>query len=162
MWGLAPIAALAAALAGHAVLCRMVSQSIGVAKFLAVGFPVGGLLAWWLVQRYGLTPETIGGLAAYAFASELYIFLFNSAATSVSANLLVHLRHGTLSLADIAERYDSDRMVARRVDWMVEGGLLSASPDGTVVPTEKGLRLVMWQGRLRRFFRHERPYTSPH
>ncbi len=157
MWLLSPIAALAAAIAAHGLICRLVGQSIGVAKFLAVGLPAGALLAWWLVRHYGASPETLGALAAYAFGSEIYLFLFNSAATSVSANLLVHLRHGTASLAQIAGRYDSGEMVARRIDWMVEGGLLAVSAGGRLTPTEAGLRLVKWRGRLRRFFRHDPP-----
>ncbi len=142
-----------AAVAGHALLVRTRLPGNSVAKFLAAGCPLGLALAVYLLAFHGLSVGACAALAAYAFACELYIFLFTMVTSSVSVKLLLSLRAGDLSAAEIDALYGSTGMVARRVERLLAVGLLE--PDGgSYRVSPRGRRLVRTFAVLKRFFRH--------
>jgi DNA-binding HxlR family transcriptional regulator len=124
-----------------------------IGKFLLVGGAGGLALACHLLQTSGLTLATAAGLMAYAFACELYLFAFTLVASSVSARLLLLLREGELSRAQIQGMYDTAGMVERRLARLVAAGLLVRHGSAYRV-TPKGRRLLGVFLALKGFFRH--------
>jgi hypothetical protein len=113
---------------------------------------------WWLLYRYGLAaPQAWAGAAAYAFACELYVFLFTFAMSSVTANLLAKLSRRDLTDKEIEQLYDSRHMVATRLDRLVTVGMVDEGPSGLSLSPE-GARTVRTFRRLRGLFRH--PQTT--
>lgn len=153
-WLLWSLLALAVAIAGHAVLCRLVRRGSTVKKFLAVGMPVGLALLAVLALRHGAAPQALAGALLYALACELYLFLFTLAANSVSLGILRRLARAPLPEAQIAAEYDAAAMVARRLDQLQAGGLLLRRGDGYEASAQ-GAGLARSFARLRRVFRHE-------
>lgn len=139
---------LAAAIAGHALLARLPTRGHSVARFVGVGGGVGLLFSLHLFVSAGATTATFAALAVYAFACELYIFLFTLVGSSIGVKLLLALRGGPLS----SERLDAlcapAGMVERRLERMRAVGLL----DATDVVSAKGRRLVRVFRALRQFF----------
>ena len=76
MWGVWVLIYFAVAIAGHAVLCRLPLRGNFVVKFLLVGGLLGVALGAHEVLSHGLAIEAWTALLLYAFACELYIFLF--------------------------------------------------------------------------------------
>ena len=149
MWALASFAAFLAAIIGHAALRRAAPGVGSVTAFLMVGGLVGAGLAALLLRERGLTVESLAGLASYAFACELYIFLFCSISSSISASLLYRLRSGK-----IEDSLGGKAMVERRLARMVSSGILEPTAAG-YRHTARGVRLLRAYRYLRDFFRRE-------
>ena len=147
-----------AAVAVHALTTRL-RRGNAIVNFLLVAAAGGLALACHLVCRAGLSSPGVAGLLVYAFACELYLFLFTLVASSVSARLLLLLRERHLSAPQIRALYEPAGMVERRVERLVAAGLLE--PDGSSYRVSaRGRRLVRLFLACRRFFRHpERPGT---
>lgn len=146
----------AVTVAGHAVLCRLPLAGNIVMKFLIMGGLVGLALSGHETLVYGLAIETWTALLLYAFVCELYVFLFTLVSSSVSASLLLTLRAGSLTQAEIDRPYSSSSMVDGRVEKLLATRLLGMSLSGYVV-TDEGRILLAALRTLRHFFRHTTP-----
>src|SRR5260370_31126419 len=83
-------------LAVHALTTRL-PRGNPIVKFILVGCAGALALGCQLILQDGATVGTLAALLTYAFACELYLFLFALVASSVSARLLLLLRQGGLS-----------------------------------------------------------------
>jgi hypothetical protein len=153
MWFLITAACFAAAVVGHALLCRVSIKLDFVAKSLATGIPAALILAGLLLRRHGLDTPTWAGLLLFGFAYELYIFLFTLVSTSVSASLLMKLASGHLTFPEIDQLYSSDSMVETRMEKLVRTGLLERHGEEFRVTAKTRKLLVVFRA-LRSFFRH--------
>jgi hypothetical protein len=154
MWLIASLVAFMAGLAIHAILCRFpVARGGALGKFLAGGALIGLILTAIIFWIYGFSTFSIASLLLYAALCELYLFLFNSVKTSISANLLVLLAERELTELEIHQTYDDRTMVERRIDRLRAAGLVKLGPEGLQV-TAKGEHLLMILSSMRRFFRH--------
>jgi hypothetical protein len=148
------------AVAVHAACVRVRWGGNAVSKF----FLVGALFGLPLVGR-AISTDT-GSLAswsavlAYAFACELYVFLFTFVGSSISARLLLELGKGKLSTKAIEAINDSEGMVGRRLERLRAVGLLSRARDSYRV-SERGRRLVYTFRVLQRFFAHTTASSVP-
>ncbi|MEQ8345859.1 MAG: hypothetical protein RIB84_22035 [Sneathiellaceae bacterium] len=156
LWLLWSLLAFAAAVAAHALACRLRSGGSAVLRYIAVGMPIGLALLVLLALRHGWSADLLAGALLYALLSELYLFLFTLAANSVGLGILRRLARAPLTEAQVAADYDSAAMVARRLDQLVAGGLLQQD-EAAYRPTERGARTARSFARLRRLFRHEGP-----
>ena len=148
------------AVAGHALLVRLPLRGTSVSKFLLAGGLAGLGLAVHLLLTSEVSVTTFAALAAFAFASELYTFLFTMIASSVSTRLPLTLRQGNRTTAEIENLYDSTNMVQRRVECLLGVGLLVW--DGLACRiSPRGTRLVKAFTTLERFFRHPPRAISP-
>jgi len=120
--------------------------------FLLAGCAVGAGLAGFLLQRSGLTAESLAALSSYAFACELYIFLFSSISSSISASLLYGLRSGALSATELESRFGGAAMVERRLSRMLSTGILQRSATSYSL-TARGIGLMRAYRGCRGFFR---------
>lgn len=98
--------------------------------------------------------EILGALLIYAFACELYVFLFTLTLGSVSAQLLVLLAQSPRSPSALDASYSGRDMTERRIERMACNGLIVAR-DGLIELTGRGRRLVGAFASLRRFFGHD-------
>jgi hypothetical protein len=148
------------AVAAHALSAR-VPRGNPIVKFVAVG-GLGGLgLAGHLVLWTGVSLTAFAGVLAYAFACELYLFLFTLVASSVSVRLLLLLREGDLSAAQIQALYEPSGMVARRIDRLLAADLVTK--EGTAYRvTPRGRRLVRLFLTAKGFFRHPQEELPTH
>lgn len=153
MWFSLSLAYLLGAVAGHAVLCRLPVPGNVVVKFLLVGGALGLGLVGHGILLYGPRLETWTAALLFAFASELYIFLFTLVSSSVSVALLLKLRVGSLTKTQIDALYDSCSMVEGRIEKLLANGLLRQSAAGYAL-THKGRVLLTVFGGLRRLFGH--------
>jgi DNA-binding HxlR family transcriptional regulator len=153
VWALYVVASFATALVLHALLCRSRLQGDSVSKFLVAGSSVGLSLVLTLVTLNGFGLSTWAGLLSYAFICELYIFLFTLVGSSVSASLLIRMRRGNISIAEIDRIYSSHSMVEERLETLKKHAFITRSPDGWTL-TGKGKRVLVLFRTLRRIFRH--------
>ena len=153
MWALLAAAYLVVAVLLHAALTRLPVGPNVVVRFVVAGTLVGAALAVHLWARYGVAVETVTGLLVYALASELYIFLFTLASSSVSAALLLTLLRGPLSDGSIEDRYSPDLMVDARIAKLVANGFMVERAGGYEL-TDKRRRIVATFARLQLTFRH--------
>ena len=153
MWPLLAAAYFFGAVLAHAALTRLPVGPNVVVRFVVAGTLAGAGLAVHLFARYGVASETLSGLLIYALASELYIFLFTLASSSVSAALLLTLLRGPLSDGAIEDRYSPDLMVDARIAKLVANGFLVEQDDGYEL-TDQGRRTLATFARLRHTFRH--------
>lgn len=138
----------------HAAACRLGLRADRVIRFLAGGAAMGLLLLLLTSKRYGwFAVETVAALLVYASLCELYLFLFTMTISSISANLLVRLRSGDMTLSEIEQRYDSQKMVRDRLDRLEGTGFLRYD-GGRILIAGKGARFLSVFRSLRRFFRH--------
>jgi hypothetical protein len=142
----ATLAAFVLAILGHAALRRAAPRVGSVGGFLLVGALMGAGLAGLLAQRDGLALHSWAALASYAFACELYIFLFSSVSSSVSASFLYRLRSGK------PPAVSGTAMVARRLERMLSAGILEKTSSGYRA-TARGARLLRAYRSLRGFFK---------
>lgn len=149
------VAYFVAALALHAIWCRVSQRPSTVVKFVLVGGVTGLALLGHLLAVEGLTHRTLAGLLVFGLASELYIFCFTLIISSVSAIWLRRLYRGGIETAALAEAYSPTWMVETRLDRLVENGFLVRAGDGYRL-TEKGRGLIGTFGRLRAVFKHAR------
>jgi len=152
MWALWVLVYFAMAVAGHAVFCRLPFVWDTVSKFLVVGGLLGLVLSGHMFLLEGLAVETWTALLMYGFGCELYIFLFTLVSSSVSASLLLRLRTGNISHAEIDRLYSNTQMVDVRIENLVATGLLRVGTSGYLV-TDKGRALLIMFKALRHFFR---------
>jgi hypothetical protein len=143
-----------AAIAGHALLVRMGRPGNVFVRFLASGLPVGVVLMWHMFTLYGWGVAPWAAVALYAVSCELYMFLLSLVTTSVSVRLLLALRRGELSRAEIDALYDTAGMVSRRLENLVATGLLERDAVGYHLSV-RGRRVVWAFAVLKRFFRHD-------
>jgi hypothetical protein len=149
------ISALVLALLGHAWLCRTSIRGNAVGKFLIVGTAIGLLLVGQQTWRSGVTIETVATGLAYAFACELYIFLFTLAGSSVSVGVLLALRRGGLTRSEVDVLCDSSDMVDVRIEGLMAARLITPSSAGFVI-TSRGRRLLKLFALLGGVFKHDR------
>lgn len=154
MWALLTGVFFGVALTAHALACRLFPERNRVILFLLAGGIVGMIMTVVLYLNYGWLPQAFAGVVVYAFCCELYIFLFASTLTSISANLLLRLSKGGMTHDEIARVYDSSDMVKQRVARMISTGLILVSEDSAL--TYKGHLLLRVLQSLRRFFHQNR------
>jgi hypothetical protein len=155
MWCLYPLAGFVLAIALHAVVARLRPAGNRVSQFLAAGLIAGlGPVLLPLGSNVGI-PAWAAGILGYAFACELYIFLFTFVTSSISVSILVSRLDappGDISLAP-------STMVEQRLLTMTAAGLLRHESTQFVL-TPKSRRLLWCYRALRSFFRH--PAESSH
>ena len=141
MWMMLSVAAFLTSVLIHAVAMRFVQRVGAVAAFVAIGGTVGTLLIAYCAISYGLTSAALATTLAYAFACELYVFLFTLVGNSVSFGLLTRLAKHPLKPADIAGFYRTEAMIARRFEQLEQGNFITAGPAGFRL-TKRGKGLV--------------------
>jgi hypothetical protein len=155
VWIGSVISALVVALLGHAWLCRTSIPGNAVGKFLIAGTASGLLLVGQQTWRAGVIIETVAAVLAYAFACELYLFLFTLAGSSVSVGVLLALRRGGLTRSEVDVLCDSSEMVDVRIARLMAARLITASGAGLVI-TSRGRRLLKLFALLAGIFKHDR------
>ena len=158
MWLVSALFALVAAIIGQVVMTRLQFGGSFVARFLLVGGGVGLVMAGSLVRAYGWGVEFWAGVFVYAFACELYVFLVTLVDSSISVSLLLLLRRGSSSRAEIDHLSSSRAMVASRLEKLRMNGLLRRAGSSYAL-TGRGLRLLVLFRALRVFF-HRRPLPA--
>jgi hypothetical protein len=159
MWLAASIAFLAAAIVAHAVARRIASGFSSIVSFLVVGSLVGAGLVVFVFDRWGTDIASWSAILVYAFACEVYMFLFTSVGGSISASLLYQLRAGVLSSAEVDRQIGGRAMVERRLAKMSSTNLLAKTEHG-YSGTMAGARLLWLYRHIRNFF--WRPPLIPH
>jgi hypothetical protein len=147
LWG---VVAFLMAVACHATLLRLPVRGDSVTKFALAGGLIG-LIFGLLVLALSPTLAGLAGLVLYGFACELYTFLFTLVGSSVSVQILLTLRSGPATAAQIDAAYQTTGMVEGRIAKLQSVGLLNPATSNV---TERGLLLVRVFLALRRFFRH--------
>ena len=154
-WLLLSVASFFASVASHAVLMRILPSANRPIAFLVTGGLIGLAMLVVVARMYGMLSVQLAGAAAfYAFACEFYLFLFSSAITSISMNILVRLRHQSLTTDKITRDYGGARMVERRIERLTSTGLMQKRSGDTYTVTARGHRLIGFLGVLRSFFRN--------
>ena len=143
------------AVAGAGLWARLSPGGSRVRQFLITGIVGGAGLATGLALR---TPRAdaadwLAEAAAYAFACELYVFLFTFVGSSVSVALLVE-RLETAPPRRPVETLDPVAMVECRLATMHNAGVLEATPPAYRLNNRSRLILRVYRA-LRRLFRHE-------
>jgi hypothetical protein len=153
VWLTSALLALVAAVTGQFIAAQFQIGRGFVARFLLVGGAVGCVILAWLARTYGLSVEFWAGMLVYAFACELYIFL-GTLVDSVSVSLLLALRRGSSSRAELDRLSSGRAMVASRLEKLCEHGLLGRAGDGYTVTRRARWLLLLF--RALRFFFHRR------
>jgi hypothetical protein len=146
-------AAFLGAVAFHALLLRLPFKGDSVTKFVLAGGTIGIFLGLVIFFK----APTLSGLAAlviYAFAAELYVFLFTLVGSSVSARILLTLRQRSRSADEIDAVFDTTGMVEGRIARLKAVGLLD-SETGAITP--RGRLLAGVFRAFKHFFRHPPP-----
>lgn len=154
MWGIGVIAAIASSILAHAILTRAAPRANAVLLFLAGGTTIGLALVAWAWHVFGLVSiPFVSAVVSYAALSELYVFLFTLALSSVSANIIVRLTAASPGAADLARSYSGVDMVQQRIARLQAAGLIVGTADGFVL-TRRGTLVVAGYRMLRALFRH--------
>jgi hypothetical protein len=127
-----------------------------VTRFMLVGGMVGCVMVACLTRTYGLSVEFWAGMLVYAFACELYIFLGTLVDGSVSVSLLLALRRGSSSRAELDRLSSGRAMVASRLEKLCASGLLGRAADSYSVTRRAHWLLLLF--RALRFFFHRRTF----
>jgi len=135
MWWLFPLSCFVAVVGLHAVAARLRPAGNRVNQFLLVG-GIGGLVVI-LAGPAVPWPERLAGVAAYAFACELYLFLFTFVISSVTVALLLTRRSGPAAGISLQPA----EMVQRRLRTMAAAGLLRQDGERFAL-TAKARRVV--------------------
>jgi len=159
MWMILSMAAFVTSVLIHVVAMRSVQHAGAVSAFVTIGGTVGILLIAYCATSYGLTSAALATIVAYAFACELYVFLFTLVGNSVSFGLLTRLARHPLKPADIAGFYRTEAMIARRFEQLERGNLITAGPSGVRL-TKRGERLVQIFSLLHAAFRRPNQWVS--
>ena len=154
MWGVLVLFYFIAAVAEHAILCRLVRPINVVVGFLLSGVLMGMILISHEVVLYGLAIETWTAVFIYAFMCELYIFMITFIRSSVSVSVLLLLRKKTANMAELDRDCNSSSMVNTRLEKLCQIGLLDRSTPGYIL-TKKGNGIVAVLKVVRRFFSHK-------
>lgn len=152
-WIFYVVAAVATAVLGQMLLLRLQLISNSVQGFLISGVGIGLCLIVAIFRNYPVNIAFAGTLL-YAFLCELHIFIFTMAYSSVSANLLIRLRHRAMTQAEIDQLYDDRAMIRERLEGLRHTGLIEASGDAWSV-TSKGLRLARLVNATQGVFGHQ-------
>jgi len=135
-----PSAAILIAILLHVVACRLPLPFGSVLRFVMIGSVCGLVAVMVMVAEYGLTADVAGAILAFAFAAELYLFLFTMTLGSVSANVLALLSRAPASPTDIDSLYDDRLMAALRIERLLatglaqeHGGIISLTPKGEFI-----------------------------
>jgi hypothetical protein len=110
----------------------------------------------------------LAALLVYAFACELYIFIFTTSLASIGANILIALSKYPRDGIEAASICESRSMVSARLNRLVVAGFMKAN-DAPLTLTMKGEKLVRTTSAVREFFRHKdrdvtklaRPFDLP-
>lgn len=140
----------------NACLARLQLPIGAVMRFIGVGAITGLGLGALLLERRGFSPDAAGALLAYAFACELYIFVFTLSLASVSANLLLAFAREPMRRLDASVAFEGPAMVAARLKRMSLNGLLIVDDAGLRL-TPAGDSTVRIFSRVRTFFQHREP-----
>ncbi len=155
MWIVASGTAFMASVVLHAFAVRVFRGANSVVSFFGVGVVVGCTMLAVVGTQTGFgSPQFMAAAATYAFACELYVFLFTLALSSISANLLAKLHAESMTTAEVETLYDSRLMVSNRVERLIKSGFMDRSPSGVVISV-RGKRLLRTLNRLRSFFGHD-------
>lgn len=149
-WLLAAISALAGVIFTHAVLRRLRPAGNSVIQFLALAALGAGALVWILARSATPPVQQLAALALLTFGSELYLFLFTFAISSVSLALLLEKTGRNDASLPVAQAPTP----AARLERMLESRLLLRTPAGYAL-APAGRVIVRTRQVLRNFFRHE-------
>jgi hypothetical protein len=138
----------------HGATCRLPLPFGSVTRFLIVGSLCGLATIMVTVAQYGLTANVIGAALVFAFAAELYLFLFTMALTSVSANALVLLRTRQVCRGDINDLYSDGGMAALRIERLL-ATRLAQEHNGSISLTRRGQAVAQVFAWLRTVFGHK-------
>src|SRR5450759_1863318 len=116
-----------AAVVADAALARLRLPINGVMRFIVVGVIAGAALTGILLRIEGATASVLGALLVYAFACELYIFVFTTSLASIGANMLVALSKYPRDGVEAASICESRTMVSARLNRLVVAGLMQAN-----------------------------------
>jgi hypothetical protein len=154
MWFALPTAYFFLALGAHAVVARVRPAGGRVPQFVAVGGLGGILLTLHLLAGSNVHwTGSLAGILAYAFACELYIFLFTFVISSVSVALLV-TRGRPVTAEKSAQPLNATGMVEQRLRMLTQRGLLDAQ-EGRYRLNDRSRFMVGIYRRLRQFFCHD-------
>jgi hypothetical protein len=98
-------------------------------QIVAVLAPCGIVLIVLSFALFGLSNAAASVILAYGAACHLYIFLFTLVTNGVAMSLLRHLSDGPRDPVEIDRAYATRSMVERRVNQMIEAGLLEENGD---------------------------------
>jgi hypothetical protein len=143
-----------AAVVADAALARLRLPINGVMRFIFVGVIAGTALTGILLRIEGATPSVLAALLVYAFACELYIFVFTTSLASIGANILIALSKHPRDGVEAAAICESRTMVSARLNRLVVAGLMQANA-APLTLTIKGKKLVRTISAVREFFRHK-------
>jgi hypothetical protein len=141
MWLMLSVAAFVTSILVHAVAVRLVPRAGAVPAFVAVGGAIGVALIGYCALSYGSAPPTLAATLVYAFACELYIFLFTLVGNSVSFGLLTKLASHPLRPDEIAAFYRAEAMITRRFEQLEGSDFITARANGVKL-TARGKRVV--------------------
>jgi hypothetical protein len=141
MWLMLSVAAFVTSILVHAVAVRLVPRAGAVPAFVAVGGAIGVALIGYCALSYGSAPPTLAATLVYAFACELYIFLFTLVGNSVSFGLLTKLASHPLRPDEIAAFYRAEAMITRRFEQLAANDFITTVADGVKL-TARGKRVV--------------------
>ena len=141
MWLMLSVAAFVTSILVHAAAVRLVPRAGAVPAFVAVGGAIGVALIGYCALSYGSAPPTLAATLVYAFACELYIFLFTLVGNSVSFGLLTKLASHPLRPDEIAAFYRAEAMITRRFEQLAANDFITTGADGVKL-TARGKRVV--------------------
>jgi hypothetical protein len=141
MWLMLSVAAFVTSILVHAAAVRLLPRAGAVPAFVAVGGVIGVALISYCALSYGLAPPTLAATLAYAFACELYIFLFTLVGNSVSFGLLTKLASHPLRPDQIAAFYRAEAMITRRFEQLESSDFITTRANGVKL-TARGKRVV--------------------
>lgn len=160
MWVSATALALLTGVILHGLAARF---DVGLSRetlFLVTGGVSGAALGVWLISRHETGLATVASLLAFAFCSELYIFLFTLTLNSISAGILLQLGSCALTASELEHLCNGRVMVERRLEQMVAAGFIAVHSGDVISVTQKGKKLIRVFSVLRRFFGLDTPCVS--
>ena len=141
-WFVGAAAGFVLAVVLHAAAVRLPLPGTSVLKFLGLGSLVGTVWIVLSVMRLGWSAEWLAAVLAYAFACELYVFLFTLVGNSVSVSVLLAIDDGCRTQREIALRYRCDVMVSRRLGQLERARLIDREGERVQI-LEAGRRLIV-------------------
>jgi hypothetical protein len=151
---LAALGAFVASVILHLCATRLWTRQNRVFSFLISGFVVGFILLEVLLKTRSRI-EALEAALIYAFACELYVFLFTFVVTSISVAILVWLREdGRLRESRTETAQDDDDFVGGRIKRMVESGIFQKKEEQLNLTAKGRILLIAYKG-LRSFFGHQ-------
>ena len=151
---LAALTALVVSVIVHLCATRLWPRQNHVFTFLISGFVVGVILLLILLKTRSRL-EALEAALIYAFACELYIFLFTFVVTSISVAILVWLKEdGRLPESRMEAAQDDGDFVGGRINRMVESGIFQKKDEQLSLTAKGRILLAAYKG-LRSFFGHQ-------